>query len=109
MATLFKTSVIKDVGQKPIEVFSVEQNKKNIVLGISMTNTLDATVLGSVLVGDAGSVTAYYVKDTPIAPNSTLRAMNGGEKLILDEYHSLSVQSSYSDSIDVIISYVEQV
>jgi hypothetical protein len=109
MATIFRNSIIKDVGQTPIEAFEVGQNKKNIVLGISLTNTTDSTVLGSVLISDEGSVTAYYVKDVAIPPNTTLRAMNGGEKLILDQYHRLAVQASWADSLDAIISFVEQV
>jgi hypothetical protein len=109
MATIFKNAIIKDVGTKPIEVFQVGQNKKNIVLGISLTNITDSTVLATVLISDEGSVTANYIKDVPIPPNTSLRALNGGEKLILDQYHRLSIQSSWGDSMDAVISFVEQV
>lgn len=108
MASIFRNRIIKDVGRLPIDVFTVAQNRKVIVLGISMSNIKDSTVLGNVFIKDETSVTANYVKDVPIPPNGTLRAMNGGEKLILDESHTLQVSSSYPDSVDAIISYVEQ-
>jgi hypothetical protein len=42
-----------------------------------------------------------------IPANSSLRVINGGEKLILAENNALLIQSSIADSLDVIISYVE--
>jgi len=108
MANLLKTAVIADVGTLPIDAFTVASGRKIIVIGCALTNKKDSTVLGSVLVKDPGSVTAHYVKDLPIAPNSSARVVNGGEKLVLDSNHVLQVQSSYADSLDVVISYAEQ-
>jgi|TARA_B100001939_G_scaffold344112_1_gene357953 hypothetical protein len=108
MATIFRNAVITKVGETPIDVFTVAPNRKNIVLGISLANVKDSTVLGSVHIRDEGSVTAFYVKDAPIPPNGTLRAMNGGEKLILDSGHTLQVSCSFTDGVDAIVSFVEQ-
>jgi hypothetical protein len=108
MATILKNAIIKDVGQLPIDAINVPVNRKVVIMGISLANTKDSTVLGSVMVKDAGSVVAYYAKDVPIPPNGSLRALNGSEKLVLDEYHTLQISSSYADSVDAVISYAEQ-
>ena len=42
-----------------------------------------------------------------IAPSASLRAINGGEKLILPQSNSLFVTADQDDAVDVILSYVE--
>jgi len=42
-----------------------------------------------------------------IPANSSLRLVNGGEKLILAENNKLYIQANIDESLDVIISYVE--
>ena len=107
MATIFRNAIIKDVGTKPIEVFQVGQNKKNIVLGISLTNITDSTVLATILISDEGSVTANYIKDVPIPPNTSLKVITNGEKLILPELTGLRIVSDVENSLDATVSYVE--
>ncbi len=108
MANLLKTAVIADVGKLPIDVATVAAGRKIIVIGMTMTNKKDSTVLGNVFVKDPGSVTAYYAKDIPLPPNGSARIVNGGEKLVLDQDHTLQVSSSFADSVDVIVSFAEQ-
>jgi hypothetical protein len=108
MANLLKTAVIADVGNLPIDAFTVQAGRKIIVIGCTMTNKKDTTVLGNVYVKDPGSVTAYYAKDIILPPNGSARIVNGGEKLVLDENHTLQFSSTFADSVDVIVSYAEQ-
>ena len=53
------------------------------------------------------SVTGFIVKDVLIAPNSSLRVLNSGEKLIVASQNSLNVQANINDSLDCVLSYVE--
>ena len=58
------------------------------------------------------SATEYFpadivLKDAVLPANTSLRAINGGEKLVLPENNALYVSSSVDDSVDVILSYVE--
>lgn len=108
MANILKNKVIADVGELPIDAFTVASGRKAIVIGISLTNKKDTTVLGSIMIKDEGSVTAYYAKDIPLPPNGSARIVNGGEKLVVDALHTLQVSSSFADSVDCIISYAEQ-
>lgn len=109
MAVIFKNKIVKDVGLTPIDAITVPATRTVTIIGIAMTNIKDSAVLGSVYIKDDTSITANYIKDVPIAPNSSLRPIAAGEKLTLQENYTLQVKSSYPDSIDAIISYVEQV
>ena len=42
-----------------------------------------------------------------IAPNSSLRILSAGEKLIVASQSTLQVNADIADSIDVVMSYVE--
>jgi len=107
MATFFRNKVINLVGKVPIEVVETTPTQRATVIGLSMANLTGSNVLASVTIRDDTSITGYYIKDIIIPPNSTLKALNGGEKLILAPSNALSVVSSQDDSLDVILSYVE--
>ena len=107
MATLFKNSVIKNIGKKPVEIITTDASTRSTVIGLSVANLTASNVYISVLVKDDTSVTGYYIKDVLVPTNTSLRALNGGEKLILAPSNALYVASDVDDSIDVIASYVE--
>lgn len=107
MATFFRNKVIKDVGTVPIEVLTTTAAQRATIIGLSLANLTSSNVLASVLVADDTSVEGYYIKDVVISPNSSLKVVNGGEKLILAPTNTLSIKSSQNDSIDAIVSYVE--
>lgn len=109
MATLFKNKVVKEVGETPTQIVQTADNTRATVIGLSLANLTNKSVLASIMLTDDTSTMGYYVKDVIIAPNGSLRAVNGGEKLILTPTNELSVVSSLANSIDVIVSYVEVV
>ena len=43
----------------------------------------------------------------PIAPNSSMKPIGKGEKIVLDATNVLYVTSNQTDSLDVILSIVE--
>ena len=108
MATLFKNKVLKEVGQTPVQLAQTAANARATVIGMSLTNLLaDKAILVSVMLTDETSTTGYFIKDVMIPPNSSLRAVNGGEKLILASSNELMVVSSVANSLDVLMSFVE--
>lgn len=107
MATYFKNAIIKDVGTVPITVYSPPIGTNTIVLGLNLANLIDSVVKVTVTLQDTTSVSGYIVKDVMIAPNSSLRILSAGEKLIVASQSTLSVNSDISDSVDVVMSYVE--
>jgi hypothetical protein len=61
----------------------------------------------NVFVQDDTSVSGFYLKETLLPANTSLRVVNQGEKLILAANNKLLVSSNLDDSVDVIMSYVE--
>jgi len=107
MATLFRNKVIKNVGTVPVEITSISPTSRATVVGLSATNLTESFVFISIYIEDDTSVSGYYLKDTLLPANTSLRAVNQGEKLILASNNRLLVSSSIDDSVDIILSYVE--
>ena len=107
MATLFKNVVVKNVGSQPVKILETDASTRTTVIGLSLTNLTSEFLYCSVLLQDDTSVTGYYLKDTVVHANTSLRAVSTGEKFIVAPNNILYVQSSIDDSIDVILSYVE--
>lgn len=107
MATTFRNKVIKEVGTVPILALETDANTRSTIVGISVANLLDVPTYISVLVHDDTSVEGYFLKDVIIPPNSSLRALNAGEKLILAPENQLYIVAQDNDAVDVVISYVD--
>jgi len=107
MATFFRNSVIKEVGSTPTTVLQNSANSKMTVLGVSLANISESSLFVSMTLTDDQGTEGYFLKDVNLPPNSSLRALNGGEKLILGNGNILKVTSNLDTSVDVIVSYVE--
>ena len=109
MASFFRNKVLKDVGVTPVTALTTAANTRMTIIGMSFANLTESIVLLDVKLTDATPTTGYYAKQVLIPPNSSLRLVNGGEKLILAESNSLTVNANVAAGLDVIISYVELV
>lgn len=107
MATLFKNSVIKNVGTVPVEVLATSESARATVIGLSLTNLTSSNLFIDVMLQDDTSVTGYYLRETILPPSTSLRVVSTGEKLIIAPNNKLLISSSQDDSVDVIASYVE--
>jgi hypothetical protein len=107
MATLFKNKVIKDIGTVPVDVYETDASTRATVIGLSITNLTQSFVYVDVIIYDDTSVAGYYLKDTVLPANTALRVVNQGEKLILAANNKIQVRSSVTDSVDVVMSFVE--
>jgi len=107
MATYFKNEAVKEIGTVPVRIIQNDASTKSIVLGISLANLTEVSCNISILLHDETSVQAYYMKDVPIPPNTSLKVISGGEKLILEPYNELYIVSDETESIDAIVSYVD--
>jgi hypothetical protein len=107
MASFFRNKVIPEVGTSQVTALETAANSRMTIIGMSLCNLTQSMVLVDVLVEDALENVGHYVHQMMIPANSSLRLVNGGEKLILAESNKLYMQSNIVDSIDVVISYVE--
>jgi hypothetical protein len=108
MATVFKHSVVTDIGTTPVDVLQIPEGVRATVIGCNLANvTEDDTIVVDIFIVDEFSTEAYYAKGLVIPPNSTLKVVTQGEKLILPETAGLRIVSDTADSIDATVSYVE--
>ena len=107
MATVFRNKVINNVGVVPIDIYETDASTRATVIGLSLTNLTQSFVDVDVLVQDDTSVTGYYLKETLLPANTSLRVVATGEKLIIAPSNKLQVRSSIDDSVDVVASIVE--
>jgi hypothetical protein len=108
MPTVFKHAVNTDVGTTPVDVLQIGAGVRATVIGINLANTTDYdTVVADLFVIDENSTQAYYVRGITIPPNSTIKVITQGERLILPETAGLRLVSDTDNSIDSTISYVE--
>ena len=107
MATTFRTKIVKDVGKQKLEVFTTPPGTNATIIGMNLANISTFAVQASIIVKDDTSIEAYYIKDVMIPPQSSFKAMIGGEKIIVPTDYAVLVQSDIDDSVDVIVSYVD--
>jgi len=108
MPTVFRHAVNSDIGTDPVDVVQIGAGVRATVIGCNLANITEFdTVLVNVYVVDSSSTEGTYIKSIPIPPNTSLKVITQGEKLILPEGSGLRIESSVEDSIDSIVSYVE--
>ena len=107
MATVFKNKVIKEIGTVPVDILETSAAQRATVIGMSLTNLTQSFVYVDVLIQDDTSVTGYYLKETLLPANTSLRVVATGEKLIVAPSNKAQVRSSIDDSVDVVLSCVE--
>jgi hypothetical protein len=108
MPTVFKHSLVTDVGTTPTDIVEIGAGVRATVIGCNLANTTDYdTVVADVFVVGADTTVSYYVRGLVIPPNTSVKVITQGEKLILPETTGLRLVSDTPDSIDATVSYVE--
>lgn len=107
MATFFKNKVINNIGVLPVDIIETNASTRVTVIGMSITNLTESFVYVNVLIQDDTSITGYYLRETLVPANSSLRLVTQGEKLILAPSNKMQVSASVNDAVDVVVSYVE--
>ena len=107
METLFKNKVVNNIGVLPVDVYETDASTRATIIGLSLTNLTESFVYVDVLMQDDTSITGYYLKQTLLPANTSLRVVATGEKLIIAPSNKLQVRSSIDDSVDCVVSFVE--
>lgn len=108
MPTLFRHAVNTGIGTTPTDVLQIGTGVRATVIGCNLANTTDYDVISvDMYVVDATSTQAHYVRGLTIPPNTSVKVITQGEKLILPESSGIRIVSDTEDSVDSTISYVE--
>ena len=108
MATTFKNKLANNLGASTTTVLATSASATTTVLGLSFTNTTASIVLVSVQLQDTvATTTAYFVQNVIVPPNTSVRLINGGERLVLGSSTNVIVSGNTASSLDMVLSYVE--
>jgi hypothetical protein len=108
MPTVFKNITATEVGTTPVDVLQIEPGVRATVIGCNLANTTTYDTLNvNVYVVDENSTAALYGRNIVLPPNTTLKLITSGEKLILPETAGLRVACNVDHALDVVVSYVE--
>ena len=108
MPTVFKHSLVTQIGTTPTDVVEIGAGVKATVIGCNLANVTEYdVVVADVQIVGADTTTAYYFKGVAIPPNTSVKIITQGEKLILPANTELRIVSDTADSIDATVSYVE--
>jgi len=108
MPTVFKHSLVTEIGTSPTDVVEIGAGVRATVIGCNLANITDYDTLNvDVFVVGSDTTVSYYVRGLVIPPNTSVKVITQGEKLILPETTALRIVSDTADSVDATISYVE--
>lgn len=106
MAVNIQNNTIKNIGTNYVSAINTDALTKATVIGLSLTNLTEQFIYIDVIIND-GIDDVYYLKNTLIPNNTSLRALSTGEKLVLNTSNTLKIKSSIDNSADAIISFAE--
>jgi hypothetical protein len=108
MPTVFRHAVNTGIGTDPVDILQIPEGVRATVIGCNLANITDHdTAVVNVYVVDENSTQAHYVRGLVIPPNTSVKIVTQGEKLILPETAGIRVVSDTENSIDSTVSYVE--
>ena len=105
MPTVFKHALVTQIGTNPTDVVEIGAGVRATVIGCNLANVTDYdTVVVDIQVVGADTTVAYYVKGLIIPPNTSVKVITQGEKLILPAETELRMVSDTADSVDATVS-----
>jgi hypothetical protein len=108
MSNQFVKTLTTDVGTTPETVYTTGATTRSTVIGINIANTTTGPIIVDIqFTDDANNNTGYVVKGVVIAKGTSLAAIGGDQKLVLEPEDSISVTSNVATSADVIVSALE--
>jgi hypothetical protein len=108
MPTVFKHALVTQIGTSPTDVVEIGNGVRATVIGCNLANVTEFdTIVADIQVVGEDTTVSYYVKGLAIPPNTAVKVVTQGEKLILPQNTSLRVTSDTADGIDATVSYVE--
>ena len=107
MATNFKNIIGKEIGTQRVAVYTTPAATSTTIIGMNVANLTGSMVSVDIEIGDEASYIGYMIKGMPLPPNTAMKPIGKGEKIVLDATNTLYVTSDTTESLDVILSLVE--
>ena len=107
MANLFKLQTKKNIGIADSAVYTCPSNTATTIIGLNLSNKTSSALTADVTLLNNGGDSCFLVKDAPIPIGSSLVAVGGDQKVVMNAADIIKVSSSTAASVDVILSILE--
>ena len=107
----FKNGKAINVGTSWVTAYTAPAGVTATVIGLSISNKLATSITVNMRMrdnDDAGTYVNCIGTDTPIDPGAAMVPLGGEQKLVLEENDSIEFMSSDADSVDVLLSILQQ-
>ena len=112
MANTLKNILRTQLSTDSATLYTCPSSTKTIIIGMSAANVLpNENVNISAGIQDSAAATgrvAHIVKNATVAPGGTEVIVGGDHKIIMQTGNIIKAVASDSDSLDIVISFVEQ-
>ena len=108
MANTFKNGATAGVGTSVATVYTCPASTTAVVIGVTLCNLKTTGIQGTLQVTDTSAgATVHVLKSAPIPSGSSIVAVGGEQKIVLEAGDLLKVQASEASAIDVTLSVLE--
>ena len=109
MANTFKNKQSVNVGTSAVSLYTTPSSTTTTIIGLTLANVTGSAIEATVEVtATSASTTAKIIKSAAIPVGSSLVAVGGEQKVVLETGDILKVTASASNGLDAVVSYMEQ-
>ena len=111
MANTLKNILRTQLSTDSATLYTCPSATKTIIIGMSAANVLpnqNVNFSAAIMDSATDSDPTHIIRNATIAPGGTEVIVGGDHKIILDPTHRLKAVASDSDSLDIVVSFVEQ-
>ena len=109
MANAFKTFTAQniDTSSGKATLYTCPANTETTIIGLNIANILSVSITVTVELLDGGNTITHIVKDAIVPVGSSLVAVGGPQKIVMNATDVLKVYGSQANSCDAVLSVLE--
>jgi len=109
MANAFKTFTAQniDTSSGKATLYTCPANTETTIIGLNIANILTVSITVTVELLDGGSTITHIVKDAIVPVGSSLVAVGGPQKIVMNATDVLKVYGSQANCCDAVLSVLE--
>ena len=109
MANAFKTFTAQniDTSSGKATLYTCPANTETTIIGLNIANILSVSITVTVELLDGGSPITHIVKDAIVPVGSSLVAVGGPQKIVMNATDVLKVYGSQANCCDAVLSVLE--
>ena len=107
MANTFKVKTVNNVVTSDSDVYTCPSATQTTIIGMNLANITTSAVAADITLVNNDGPNVSIVKGAPIPAGSSLVAVGGDQKLVMEASDIIKVKSDTATSIDVALSILE--